>query len=89
MARHSAQDAPQAPKSTSVVGSIGPNVDISETPSWDAPSKCLFIEDAKGRLHGRIEWLSEEVDENFLRELANLSAVAMRSAMTHFPSAAS
>lgn len=72
-----------------IVGRIAPQLEITETPSWDAPSKCLFLEDADGRLHGRIEWLASEVDEDFLRELAHLCAIAMKGRAARHPFAAS
>lgn len=65
-----------------VVGRIRPGVEITETPAFTGPSKCLFVEDDHGTLHGSIQWLSFEVDDVFLREFAEFAKNAMREART-------
>lgn len=72
-----------------VIGRIGPAVDISETPGFDAPTRTLLLSDTSANLHGRLEWLASEVDEQFLAELAVLCSVAMQSRLSRSPSAES
>lgn len=73
-----------------IIGSIGPTVEITEVRSLDGPSTTLNLSDANGRLHGRVQWLSAEVTEEFLSEIAHLCAVAfLASPQRSSPSAAS
>lgn len=65
-----------------IVGRIGPALDITETPAWDAPAKCLFVEDGYGRLHGQIQWLASEVDEAFLDKLSTFCGLAIKERST-------
>lgn len=64
-----------------IVGTIKPQeaAAVSEAPAWEEPCRILIISDGTGRRHGRIEWLTSEVDEAFQAELAVLCSVAMRA----------
>lgn len=62
-----------------VVGRIGPAIDITETDEFDAPTRTVNLIDTSGRLHGRIQWLSDEVNESFHRSLLQLCVETMTS----------
>jgi hypothetical protein len=72
-----------------IVGSIGPAAEITEAPGFAAPTRTLPLSDTSGNLHGMVQWLSSEVDEEFLAELAVLCSVAMRSRLGRSPSVGS
>lgn len=69
-----------------IVGSIGPAAEITEAPGFEAPTRTLLLSDSSTNLHGKLEWLASEVDEEFLAELAVLCSVAMRSRLGRSPS---
>ena len=75
--------------STRVIGSIGPEADIREAPAFIGQTRNLEVSDATGRLHGRVHWLSQDMDEAFHAAFANLCGVAMRSARSGGADAAS
>ena len=62
-----------------IVGSIAPAADIREAPAFTEPCRTIEISDPAGRLHGRIEWIASEVDEDFSRALLELYATAVKS----------
>jgi hypothetical protein len=74
-----------------IIGGIGPQVEITETAEFDAPTRTVNLTDAAGRLHGRIQWLSEDIDEGFDRALLQLwvEATGCPALPTRSPSAAS
>lgn len=61
-----------------IIGRIGPATEITEVRSLDGPSTTYNLSDTSGRVHGRIIWLSDEVNEDFLREVAHLCAIAFK-----------
>lgn len=61
-----------------VVGRIGPAAEITETPSWDGATRCLFVEDTSGRLHFQIVALDDDVDDEFLRDFAQFCTSHMK-----------
>lgn len=69
-----------------IIGSIGPQSEITEVPGFEAPTRTLLLSDTSTNLHGKVEWLASEVDEEFLAELAVLCSVAMRSRLSRSPS---
>lgn len=70
-----------------VIGSIGPLVEIGETPGFAGPTRTILLSDTDGVLHGQLLWLRSEMDEDFLAELAVLCSIAMRARVKRSPSA--
>lgn len=76
-----------------IIGSIGPAIEITETEEFDAATRTLNLIDSSGRIHGRIQWLSSEMDEEgFDRALLQFCVETMkrrRRSTRRSPSAAS
>lgn len=76
---------------SNIVGSIRPGIELTETEAFDAPTRIVNVTDASGRLHGRIQWLADEVNEGFERGLLHLyiESTGEASTVIRSPSAAS
>jgi hypothetical protein len=74
-----------------IVGSIGPAIEITETEEFDAATRTLNLIDSSGRIHGRLQWLSSEMDEEgFDRSLLQFCIETMKQQRRRrSPSAAS
>lgn len=47
-------------------------IELTESEAFDAPTRTVNITDDSGRLHGRIQWLADEVSEGFQRGVLRL-----------------